>query len=355
MTDLISTQNTYLSDLRRIYRGYGYSEYRINKFEEYDFYVNKKDFLASDNILTFTDLDGKLMALKPDVTLSIIKGYRKSDVPEKVFYNENVYRPGSDGKFHEIMQTGLECLGNTDIYCKAEVILLAIKSLNLISEDNVLDISHIGILSDILDILGLNPDNRYMLIESLKSRNIDSVRNICTSCGVSKDLSEAFSKIASYYGDPFTALEMIEDSFPEIAGSGIKEMRSILSALKESGLSDNIRFDFSIINDLNYYNGIVFKGYVKGIHRNVLSGGQYDRLLSKMKKEGGAIGFAIYMDLLDKGQETQETDADTVILYNDISDLSEVMKQADRSSKDGRVSVMKTIPANYKYGKIIKV
>ena len=60
-------------ELRSLYSKYGYSRYRMSKFEEYDLYVRNKDFLISDNIITFTDTDGKLMALKPDVTLSIIK------------------------------------------------------------------------------------------------------------------------------------------------------------------------------------------------------------------------------------------------------------------------------------------
>ena len=59
--------------LRMLYRQYGYTYYKMSKFEEYDLYVRNKSFLGSDNILTFTGTDGKLMALKPDVTLSIIK------------------------------------------------------------------------------------------------------------------------------------------------------------------------------------------------------------------------------------------------------------------------------------------
>ena len=105
--------------LRSIYRRYGYSQYKMSKFEEYDLYVRNKDFLVSDNIITFTDTTGKLLALKPDVTLSIIKNGK--DVPvviEKVYYNENVYRVSKGShQFKEIMQVGLECIGDIDDYC----------------------------------------------------------------------------------------------------------------------------------------------------------------------------------------------------------------------------------------------
>ena len=74
--------------LRELYRGYGYLPYKMSKFEEYDLYVRNKDFLVSDRIITFTDMGGSLLALKPDVTLSIIKN--GEDIPgckQKVCYN----------------------------------------------------------------------------------------------------------------------------------------------------------------------------------------------------------------------------------------------------------------------------
>ena len=79
--------------LRELYRRHGYQSYRMSKFEPYDLYARNKSFLVSENILTFTDTDGRLMALKPDVTLSIIKNIQPSgQALEKVYYHENVYR-----------------------------------------------------------------------------------------------------------------------------------------------------------------------------------------------------------------------------------------------------------------------
>ena len=77
--------------LRALFARYGYRPYRMSKFEEYDLYVRNKSFLLSDHVITFTDTDGKLMALKPDVTLSIVKNSKASEGGlEKVFYNEKV-------------------------------------------------------------------------------------------------------------------------------------------------------------------------------------------------------------------------------------------------------------------------
>ena len=100
--------------LRSLYKRYGYLPFKMSKFEEYDLYLKNKDFLVSDRVITFNDVSGKLLALKPDVTLSIIKNTRDMPgVKQKVYYNENVYRVSSDtGHFGEIMQAGLECIGD---------------------------------------------------------------------------------------------------------------------------------------------------------------------------------------------------------------------------------------------------
>ena len=111
-------------DLRALYSRYGYAQYKMSKFEEYDLYARNKDFLISENVITFTDLSGKLMALKPDVTLSIVKNSAdQTPWVQKLYYNENVYRTakGSAG-VRGIMQMGLETLGDLDEYCISEVL-----------------------------------------------------------------------------------------------------------------------------------------------------------------------------------------------------------------------------------------
>ena len=142
--------------LRGLYENYGYRRFKMSKFEAYDLYVRNKDFLVSDRMITFTDARGVLMALKPDVTLSIIKNTRENEPgPRKVYYNETVYRSGKgDEGFQEIMQTGLECIGELDLYHIYEVTALAVRSLAAISPDYVLDVSHVGLVSGFMEAAG---------------------------------------------------------------------------------------------------------------------------------------------------------------------------------------------------------
>ena len=144
--------------LRSLYSRFGYTQYKMSKFEEYALYVRNKDFLVSDGIISFTDTSGKLLALKPDVTLSIIKNSKDEEKStQKLYYDENVYRISkSSHAYKEIRQTGLECIGDIGIYETCEVVSLAIESLRAVSENYVLELSHAGLFEAVLDEKGLS-------------------------------------------------------------------------------------------------------------------------------------------------------------------------------------------------------
>ena len=158
-----------ISNLTSIYQLNGYSTFKMNKFEEYDLYSKNKDFLISEEVITFTDTHGKLMALKPDVTLSIIKNNNANGSLIRLFYNENVYRVSKGtSSFKEIMQSGIECIGDIDEYAILEVLTLACKSLKTISPSYVLDISSLDILESILSNLVLDYQTKKLVLEGIE-------------------------------------------------------------------------------------------------------------------------------------------------------------------------------------------
>ena len=307
--------------LRSLYRSYGYTPYKMSKFEEYDLYVRNKNFLVSDNIITFTDISGKLMALKPDVTLSIIKNNKDTpDTVQKVYYNENVYRvSGSTPAYKEILQTGLECFGRIDTYCISEVLTLAAQSLSCISGEFVLDVSHLGIVSAVLDSLGVSHAVREELLRCIEGKHAHGARAICEDESVPEAGIRMLQGLIAAYGDPKTVLAALDDLLPaDLAKEERQELAAILAVVP----GDTVRLDFSVGLDMGYYNGSEFKGFVNGIPVSILSGGQYDRLMLRKGRKSGAIGFAVYLDLLKElNRPAAEYDVDTVVLYDEGTDM----------------------------------
>ena len=338
MNDLRKMEEKVIHSLRKLYHGYGYNQFKMSKFEAYDLYMQNKEFLVSDGVITFTDTDGTLMALKPDVTLSIVKNFRNDQTPiQKVCYSENVYRiTGAGHTYREIMQTGLECLGDIGLYEISEVLFLAAESLKTISDRYVLDISHMGIISQLLSRLMLNDEDTASALRFLGEKNTDALTSL-VGAGRAKDLL----KLMRISGNIKTAIRDLAGLCDQTI---MAELELLLKLLERRGLAECVHLDFSIISDRNYYNDYVFRGYVEGLPSAILAGGQYDRLMEKMNKQARGIGFAVYLDQLELlERRTCEYDIDTVLLYTDSDDILALSDAAYDLSEEG-VLLAKQIP-----------
>ena len=359
MMENLGFQEEIIYRLRRLYDRFGYSHYRMSKFEEYDLYARNKDFLISDSVITFMDVGGRLMALKPDVTLSIVKNTR-DDTPgvQKLYYNENVYRvtPGAHG-FREIMQVGLETLGNIDDYCQWEVLILAAESLRAISPEGVLDISHLGLLEHLLANVGIPPLAREDALRFVAEKNVHDLAALCRTFRIPEARISPLRQAIDCCGAPETVLTRLHALLSGITDTApVDELMRITGSLSPE-IRAMIRFDFSAVDDVRYYNGILFKGYIPGIPRRVLSGGRYDRLMANMGRKSGAVGFAVYMDALERlDTRGKEYDADDLLLYDGGATLANLSAKVQELKDMGRsVLVQRQIPEHIRVRRILKL
>ena len=326
--------------LSHMYRQYGFRHYKMSKFEEYDLYSQNKDFLLGSSVIVFTDTNGKLMALKPDVTLSIVKNSNDTfSEPEKVYYSENVYRVDKGThRFKEIMQLGLECIGDLGVYEISEVIMLAKKSLDAVCEHNILDISHMGFLMGLLENERLSPRKLDKVIECIRAKNTLETENICKEFGVSFDAANALKALTNIYG-PFTKCieELKKISINETTAAAVEELENIYAFLKAFGCESGVNLDFSIVNDRGYYNGVIFNGFIEAVPNVVLSGGRYDNLMRKFGKKSGAVGFAVYLAELSRLMRSdEEYDVDVVLLYKNGDDMNIIAKKVSELTDSGK-------------------
>ncbi len=303
----LSFQEKVIFTLRELYRSYDYAQYKMSKFEEYDLYAQNKDFLISDSVITFTDTNGKLMALKPDVTLSIIKNIKDQPAGvQKLFYNENVYRISKNNhSYKEHMQIGLECIGKIGAADIRQVITLAARSLKTISDACVLEITNLNLLVDVIDSLDIAKTERAEIFKCVEEKNIAGLQKL----DIPQETISALSSLISISGSAEQVLPRLMETLSGLCDtSALEEFAEILGAIEDAEIRDMLRIDFSVVSDINYYNGIVFKGFIEGVPSAVLSGGQYDKLMKKMKRSSGAVGFAVYLDMLDMASEPSDGD-----------------------------------------------
>lgn len=336
MTAQLSSAERLSMALRGIYQSYGYRQYKVSKFEEYDLYAQNRNFLSGEQILTFSDTNGRLMALKPDITLSIIKNTRDDDRIRKLWYTENVYRvPRRAYGFQEIMQTGLECIGPMDLYAMGEVLMLAAESLHAISPDYVLNISHMGILSGVLS--DADPALARDIFAAVGAKNLHLLRSLCSGGGLPAGTGALLEKLCLLSGRAENAIgKLLALPLPEESLAAARELSSLCGILSVFG-SYNVNLDLSVINDTDYYNGLIFRGFVDGVSACVLSGGRYDHLLHRMGKTGGAAGFAVYLNELELlFTERRDYDVDTLLVYEAENDPAQVAAAAKALVESGQ-------------------
>lgn len=350
---LLKKEEQVIFDLRAVFEQYGYRKFKMSKFEEYDFYADNKNFLSSETILTFTGLDGKLLALKPDVTLSIIKN-TKGDrrIPERVYYNETVYRARKGaGEYKEIMQVGLEYIGEVDAYATLEVLQLAEKSLQAISEDYILDLSHMGLVAGLLEETKLPNAQKKAILHCIREKNMHEIRKICNAFGLAEEVTNRLEKLAGLYGSlEETLTEVKALCCNDMMRQAAEELEAISRCLKMGGNEKKVHLDFSIVNDMDYYNGIIFQGFIQGIPTSILSGGRYDNLLRKLGKDADAIGFAVSLDLLERLDTSEKAyDVDTLLLYEDGADVAALAQAAQMLTDHGQSVLVQKNKGTVKY------
>ena len=317
----MSKKDLVLLDIRKMYDLYGYKRISLPSFEEYDLYNENKDFIDR-NILTVMSPNGKLLALRPDITLSVAKKISKDQSLKysKIYYQENTYNLTKYTGYEEDEQLGIELIGKESVFLDFEIVDLAVKSLDIINEKSLIVLSHAGFISSIFDNLNLEYEVKEEIFDCINKKNSHDIKKILENNKfISENVKELIYKIPELSGD-------LDDITKELSKYGINDnIKKILLELKQLNnlllkfhKKSKIVFDFSVIKNLNYYNGIILQGYIEGFPNVILTGGRYDRLFEKFGVDTGAVGFAILTDSL-KGyyKDEDKNDFEILIAYDD--------------------------------------
>lgn len=330
---------TLVENLNALFDSYGYRRYALSKFEEYDLYARNRDFLQTSQIITFNDLDGKLLALKPDITLSILHSSKGKD--EKVYYNENVYRP-KNHHYREIPQAGIECIGTIDPYKEAEVLAMAVEALHCISLKSRLRISDLAYLDAVFQEEKISDSSRKEVLQALSSKSMDQIDLLKKEKKLTEQAAEHFKKLIGIYAPLKQGIEQAESiSNKKESREMLQHMKQLCSLLEIFGYAENIYLDFSLVNSMDYYNGIIFQGAVEEIPETILSGGRYDRLAEKISSNTGAIGFAVYLDAIRNHEHKHNTyDGDLLITYSDKDNPADIAYAMKAMHAEGKHACM---------------
>ena len=206
-----------------------------------------------------------------------------------------------------------------------------------------------------LDALGFRGEARVRALKCIGEKNPHELGALCRENGVGDADAERLKALAQLCGAP-------EQVLPELERLGssrgaVEQLRRLTAMLRAGGVSDGLILDLSVLGDMRYYNGVAFRGFVRGVSASVLSGGQYDRLLGRMGKKGRAVGFACYLDLLERLVGSgRGVDADVLLLYDEQDAPERVAAAVRKFVGEGlSVSAQKAVPEKGVYGRVVKL
>lgn len=341
--------------LRGLYEQFGYRKYQVSQFEEYGLYLQFRSFLTGGRILSFTDLDGRLLALKPDVTLSIAKNARADGGSVKAYYIENVYRESvASGTIKEISQMGLEYLGGTGGYAQAEVLGLAQETLAAIGPQRMLEVSHMGFVVGLFEALGLEGEARTEVMDCLSAKSAHGVEAAARRAGVGNVGVGVLHDLCTLSGS--FGRTLLKARGLCLNGRMTAALDELDETVRAVGESDSLRLDFTLQGDMEYYDGLMMAGYLDGVPKAVLSGGRYDGLMKKLGRDMSAVGFALYLDDLKRlPREREAADADVLVLASADADPQGLLAAVRALIAQGlTVRVEPEAPENLRFGRVCR-
>lgn len=287
--------------LKELYRSWGYRRVMTPMLEFYDVYGHSASCLPAESMYKLTDAQGRLMVLCPDCTVPIARlaatRLKGAPLPLRLFYSHNIYRrnPELKGRSAEIHQMGIELIGSAALKSDLEAVELAAESLEQTEAGYRLELCHIGYFKALLDSLGADEETEEAIRMSVERKNYASLTELLAGYA-QNPAAEALKKLPGLFGG-VEVLDCAYELFHENrAEESLRYLRTVYEHLQGLGIGDKVMIDLGLVNQAEYYTGIIFRGYLDGIGEQVLSGGRYDRLLRDFGEDLPAVGFAVNLE-----------------------------------------------------------
>lgn len=297
--------------IRETFRLNGYREIETPTIEFYDVFENS--LINQESMYKFCDSKGRLLALRPDITIPVARiaaTKLKDEVyPIKCCYIGNTFSFDEigGGRQNEFTQAGCELLGVNSPDADAEIIAMAIESLKATGiEDFKIDIGQVGFFKGLMEESGLDENAIEEVREFIDQKNLVGIEQVMDRYKVKSSLKKIILDLPRLFGSREILQRIDYDDIGKRAASALQNIKEVLEILEDRNLSEYVSIDLGMVQSLNYYTGIVFRGYTHGVGFPVMSGGRYDRLVALFGRDLEATGFSLGINMILMALERQK-------------------------------------------------
>lgn len=295
-----------------IFEKYGYSEIITPEVEFYDLFVRSGNHLSQESMVKIVDRSGKILVMRPDNTTPVARVaatlFRGNNSPKRLYYNQTVFRSDDahNGSESEQPQCGIELIGLGGIAADLEVLLAAIEALDAAGVGNYqIELGHVAFFKDLASSMNVSDDVVEQIRGCIEDKKFAELK-ILLEPYREKPAAAALMQLSHLFG----GVEVLDKAARLITSTGAAEaladLRRLYEEISKCGYGDKVRFDLGLVHQIDYYTGLVFRGYVRGTSENILSGGRYDNLLRFFGAPAPATGFAINTGAVEESLKPRE-------------------------------------------------
>lgn len=340
-----------IDTLRKLNIDAGYLEVLSPTLEFYDVFQGDDVSIEQEKMYKLFDNAGRILVLRPDMTMPIARiiatKLRDSSYPLRICYSGNIFRINENwnGKVSEMTQSGIEIIGSKSPKADAEVIITAIQQLLAIGVQKFeLEIGQAEFFKGLIEDIELTEDETERLRGLVENKNFSALREFIEEKESKLGLKnvEALKKLPELFGGIEILAKARTLTQNKRAVGAIDNIEKIYERIENVGLGEYISIDLGMVQHIDYYTGITFRGYSSEVGTTIISGGRYDNLISKFGASMPAVGFAIDVDnilsVLEKqGNDNKKVNKKFLIHYENAS-IGSAYKFAARIRAKGFIS-----------------
>jgi ATP phosphoribosyltransferase regulatory subunit len=320
-----------ISNIKQVFKTFGYRQILTPTFEYYDLFLKAKRTIRKDEMFKLIDEKGEILVLRPDITTPIARmaaSYsNQKDKRLKFFYSTNIFRINRENNCSrkEFTQTGIEYIGNDLEDADGEICAAAIECLLKCNiTDFKIDLGQAAFFKGLIKEINIDNEEIKKLKDLIENKNFAEVKEISRKLNVSGKVKDVIDKMPYLYGDADKVLTMAKTLVlnKEMEDSLIN-LQKVNGVICDYGFGGFVSVDLGLINHIDYYTGVIFKGYLNNYGKEVMSGGRYDDLVAEYGHKVPATGMGINVDELIEAMESMDlineesTKTDFAVLYDE--------------------------------------
>lgn len=328
-----------------IFKSHGYSEVVTTGIEFYDVFNKGTKSIPQEQLYKLVDSKGRLIVMRPDSTIPIARlvatRLKDAEMPLRLYYIQTTYENNVLLKGHsdEIVQAGIELIGSDSRKADFEVLTAAMETLTAFEKDKFrLEIGTIGFFKELITKLEIDEHTAEEIRYLILNKNYSALNDLLDEIG-DNEVILALKQLPRLFGGE----EVFERASKLFSDEKIEKMLSdlkyVYNSLSMLGYEGKIIVDLGTVNRVDYYTGIVFRGYLEGIGEPVLSGGRYNKLISEFGFDAAATGFGINVNavssLLLKSENAPKTKVADAIVFGESENSLKAVAYANAIAKSG--------------------